>query len=393
VPDLVIEPAVGSTWKQLWRQPIGGGWSGFAAVNGYAVTLEQRGAQELVTCYRAATGELMWVDSVDARHETFLGGIGPRSTPTIYDGDVYTLGGTGKLRCLRGATGQLRWQVDLPAQFGHTSAHEMAAIAWGRASSPLVFGDSLVLPAGGSADRRKSLVKLDRQTGSIRWEAGSYQTAYSSPVRATLDNVDQILAVLEDHVVAHSTQTGELLWEHPWPGKSNADANVSQPVVLPDNHVFLSKGYGGGCTLLRITRSDETFYVEPLYRHRNAMRTKYTNVCWRGDHLWGLDDGILSCIEWRTGKRLWKQGRFGHGQLLRVNDFLFVLSEGGELVIVRATPDRLDVVQQFPALPGKTWNNLCVHGGLLLLRNDQEAVCYELPRALPENDPIASRDD
>ncbi|MDA0659499.1 MAG: PQQ-binding-like beta-propeller repeat protein [Planctomycetota bacterium] len=366
-------------WKEVWRQPIGGGWSGFAAVNGFAITMEQRGAVELVSCYEIASGKLMWIHETSARHETLLGGAGPRGTPTIDEGRVFALGATGVLRCLDGATGKLIWQSDLAQRYGQTVEAEAATIAWGRASSPLIADELVIVPAGGTIGQRKSLVAFNKVTGDIQWEAGDYQVSYSSPVRATLNGIDQIVTVMEDHVVSHATQGGRSLWEHPWPGKSYADANVSQPIVLPDNHVFLSKGYGGGGELLRIAGSMDAIQIESIYHHHNIMRTKFTNACSYGDFLYGLDDGILSCVAWRTGERNWKQGRYGHGQVLRLGTHLLVQSESGEIVILKASSEKHEVLLRFHALTGKTWNCPCVFGHLLLLRNGQEAACFEIP--------------
>ena len=377
--QLDITPNSSSPWKEVWRQAIGGGWSGFAAVNGFAITMEQRGAVELVSCYEISSGKLMWIHETAARHETLLGGVGPRGTPTIDGGRVFALGATGVLRCLDGATGKLIWQSDLAQRYGQTVEAEATAIAWGRASSPLIADELVIVPAGGTIGQRKSLVAFNKLTGDIQWEVGDYQVSYSSPVRATLNGVDQIITVMEDHVVSHETQDGRSLWEHPWPGKSYADANVSQPIVLPDNHVFLSKGYGGGGKLVRITGSMEAFQIESIYHHHNVMRTKFTNACTYGEFLYGLDDGILSCVAWRTGERRWKQGRYGHGQVLRLGTHLLVQSESGEIVILKASSEKHEVLLRFQALTGKTWNCPCVFGHLLLLRNGQEAACFEIP--------------
>lgn len=380
---LNVEPNAFAPWKEIWRRPIGSGWSGFAAVNGFAITMEQRGSIEMVSCYQITSGKLMWTHETEARHETLLGGIGPRSTPTLDAGLVYALGATGVLRCLDGATGHLVWQSNLAKRYGQTSETEAASIAWGRANSPLITDELVVVPAGGADGQRKSLVAFDKRTGDIQWEAGSYQVSYSSPVRATMNGIDQIIAVMEDHIIAHETQTGRALWEYPWPGKSNADANVSQPIVLPDNHIFISKGYGGGGMLLQITVSGDVCQVESIYHHHNIMRTKFTNACCDGDFLFGLDDGILSCVAWRTGEKRWKLGRYGHGQMLRLGTHLLVQSERGEIVILTTSYEAPEVVFQFPAISGKTWNDPCVFGHLLLVRNDQEAACFELPMKSP----------
>jgi outer membrane protein assembly factor BamB len=185
--------------------------------------------------------------------------------------------------------------------------------------------------------------------------------------------------VLEDHAAGFDAQTGELLWEHTWPGRSNANASVSNAVPVPPDRVFLSKGYGQGAELIRLTASgDRPWSVDSIWQSPVVMKTKFSNVVLYDGHVYGLDDVVLECIEVDTGRRRWKRGRYGYGQLLRAGEVLIVLSESGELVAVEATPDRYRELGRFTALDGKTWNNPCLYGPYLLVRNGTEAACYEL---------------
>jgi outer membrane protein assembly factor BamB len=381
---LVADRGLARDWKarpprMRWRQPIGAGWSAFAAVNGCAVTMEQRGPNELVTCYAAGTGQLLWSHAIQARHDSLLGGVGPRSTPTIDDGRVYALGATGILRCLDGSTGQPLWVCDLLAMYGITPEQEQKSVAWGRAASPLVVGPMVIVPAGGPPDGRKvSLVALDKVTGKKRWEGGDQQIGYSSPALMELHETQQVVIVNESSVSGHALQSGQQLWRRPWPGSSSTDANTSQAVAVGDNRILVSKGYGGGAELFRVTVDSGQWTTELLW-HENVLKTKLTNVVIYQGHAYGLDDGILSCVEVDTGRRRWKRGRYGHGQILLVGDLLLVLAESGELFLVQPTPERHQVLGSIPVLEGVTWNNLCLHGSSLLVRNAQEAACYDLP--------------
>ena len=257
-------PASGQTQppKLLWKQPIGAGWSAFAAVNGYAVTQEQRGDSEWVACYEIATGKPVWGHSITARHENPLGGIGPRATPTIHQGRVYTLGATGMLHCLDGATGNVIWQDDLLQRFGGgmTQVEFEALVQWGRSGSPLIVDDLVVVPAGGPAAEAKNLVAFNAETGKVVWEStcprklgGTEQISYASPALATVAGVRQILIVNEATASGHDPATGECLWSHEWPGHSNMDASSSQAVAVGADLVLLSKGYSVGAELLRLT--------------------------------------------------------------------------------------------------------------------------------------------
>jgi outer membrane protein assembly factor BamB len=224
-----------------------------------------------------------------------------------------------------------------------------------------------------------SLAAFQKDTGQLAWEAGDRQVGYSSPVLATLGGVRQVLIVNEDSVSAHDPKDGRILWSHEWPGKSNSSASVSQPAVLDHEHVLLSKAYGGGAALLRIAHEADTFIAEKVWRNEGLLKTKFTNVVVHGAYVYGLSDGILECVQWAQGVRQWKRGRYGPGQILGVGDLLLVQAESGDVAMVEATPQRFRELGVLPAaLEGKTWNNLCLSGPLLLVRNSEEAACYEL---------------
>jgi outer membrane protein assembly factor BamB len=367
----------------LWRQPIGAGWSGFVAVNGYAVTMEQRGEEELVTCYEIATGKLCWAQSEANRHSTPMGGVGPRSTPTIHEGKVYTLGPTGSLLCLDGATGEVVWRDNLLARYNVPTGEDVKAVAWGRSNSPLIVDDLVVVPAGGpQAGPHVSLAAFDRLTGELVWGAGNRQVSYASPTLAMLGDRRMILSVNENFVSGHDPATGAVLWQIEWKGSSNGDANTSQPHLLSDGRLLLSKDYGIGAALWQLTAApDGTVTTNEIWANSAVLKTKFTNLVMYQGFAYGLSDGILECIEIETGKRQWKKGRYGHGQILLAGDVLLVQAESGEVVMVEPTPDKLHEIAKFPAIEGKTWNNLCLYGDVLLVRNAEEAACYRLPLA------------
>lgn len=379
--------------RELWRRPIGAGWSGFAAVNGFAVTMEQRGAEELVTCYEVLTGKPRWSHSIQARHQTVLGGIGPRSTPTIAGGRVFALGATGVLRCLDGATGNELWSYDVLQTLGLTPDEDLSGVAWGRSSSPLVVGDLVVIPTGRSSTKSVSLTALHVETGDVVWEGGTQQVSYASPTLATLAGVRQILSVNESSVSGHDPDTGQTLWEHPWPGQSSSTASASQPHVLDGQRLLLSKAYGTGAAGLLLEKTDQGLLrARELWSDSGLFKTKFTNVCVINGFAYGLSDGILECADAATGKRRWKRGRYGHGQVLGAADVILVQAESGDVAMVAASPDQYQELAKFPALDGRTWNTLCLSGAHLLVRNAEEAACFELPLS-GDDGPSAARPD
>ncbi len=337
----------------------------------------------MATCYDRRTGQLEWADAVRARHESELGGVGPRSTPTIHQGRVYALGGTGILRALDGATGREIWTHDLLKEFGVADAEaDKVAIAWGRAASPLVVDEMVVVPAGGkSGGPFVSLAAYALETGDEIWRGGDRQVGYASPSLVTLCGRRQIVMVNEASITGHEPQTGQVLWEHPWPGTSNAAANCSQTVPIDDRRLFISKGYGGGAMLFELAQTGGRWTTSQVWHNPRSLQTKFANVGQRDGYLYGLSDGILECIDVEQGKRQWKSGRYGHGQILLVGDSILVLGEAGQLTLVEANPQKHVELGEIQALEGKTWNNLTLVGSSLLIRNGEEAACYVLPLA------------
>lgn len=385
------EPSIARDWKsraprQVWKRPVGAGWSAFAATNGFAVTLEQRGAEEWVVCYEIDTGTPAWGHAIEARHESALGGIGPRSTPTIYEGRVFVLGATGILRCL-GGDGTLLWSDDLRKRYAITDAEDEQNVMFGRAASPLIVDSLVVVPGGGPQGKAKNLVAFDRETGRLVWESENElpngdadQIAYASPSLTTLAGRRQILIVNESTASGHDPQTGRRFWSYPWPGDSNGNASVSQAVTVSANRVLLSKGYGGGAELIELSAgAGDELNVTTVWKVPRVLQTKFSNVVIYDGHAFALSEGILECVQLESGRRRWKSGRYGHGQILGVGDSLLVLSEEGELHLLDLNAEKSVHHGSIQALSGKTWNNLCLYGHRLLVRNGEEAACFELP--------------
>ena len=371
-------PAEAVTLK--WRSEIGAGWSGFVARNGYAITMQQRGPDEVVSCHKIETGELVWASSTQTRHETVLGGIGPRSTPTIDKGRVYSVGAHGMVRCIDGGNGNQIWQADLLEMIGSTPAKDIQAIAWGRSNSPLVDGDRVIVPIGGPPGGPFfSLIALDAVSGEPLWKAGDRQVSYRSPRITEFAGQRQIVSVNENQVSGHEIETGEQLWAFDFEGSSNTGASVSQAVPIGDDMLLVSKEYGVGSAVMKITENDGSWQVDEVWADSTVMKTKFTNVTLHEGYVYGLSDGILECIEAKSGTRQWKKKRFGQGQLLRLADRLLVLAENGQLWFVTATPSGYQPLGSVDVLNDKCWATLCLYDNLLLVRSETEVACYELP--------------
>ncbi len=366
--------------RELWRKQVGDGWSGFAIVGWRAVTLEQLGENETITCRDLKTGDLVWTHShPDVRYQQAPGGIGPRSTPTIHEGRVYTLGATGILDCIDLNSGKLQWTVDI------LDGDPALIPEWGKACSPLIVRERVIVSAG--AGPGKSLAAYDKTTGKLLWTGGDNFSSYASPELHTLISVPQILIVNQDFVDSHDPVTGRVLWSFPWPGSSGSNANTAQAFALDNQQVFVSKHYGVGSAVFNVTHNAEGAWHatkdEVAAKQgwaKNVLKNKINNVSVRDGKAYGIDDRILQCVDLETGKLLWKGGRYGAGQLILVDDLLLVQSEDGDLLLVEATPARFVEVAKYPAVLHEEpcWNPPALAASYLIMRNWKEAVCLEL---------------
>ncbi|MGH9160285.1 MAG: PQQ-binding-like beta-propeller repeat protein, partial [Vicinamibacteraceae bacterium] len=345
--------------KPEWKQPIGGGYASFVVAHGKAFTIEQRDDDEVVAAYDVATGRELWTNRWSAAFRESQGGDGPRATPTWHEGRVYALGATGELRCLEEADGRVVWRTNI------LSDARADNLTWGMAAAPLVVDDTIVVLPGGK--NGQSVVAYDARTGRRRWSALDDKQGYSSPMLVTLAGVRQILVFSASRLMGLSPKEGDVLWEHPW--TTPFDVNASQPIVIGENRVFVSTGYGTGAAVIEIApRGDRRFAVREVWRNIR-MKNRFTSSVLHEGFIYGLDEAILACVSADTGKLMWKGGRYGHGQLMLADGHLIVLTEDGDLALVRATPERHEEIVRFPVLDGKAWNHPAMSDGYLLVRN------------------------
>jgi outer membrane protein assembly factor BamB len=372
--------------REVWRQPVGGGFAGFALLGNKVLTFEQRRADEAVVCYDADTGRELWSHKNPVRYfKDVQGGPGPRATPTIFDPDfgrgkptrhhVAALGVEGTLVCLDLETGNLVWPEPVEVLGGHKDRN----ITWGMVGAPLVYDGLVVVTPGaqgGAAGR--AIVAYDAKTGQQVWAAGDHRGSYSSPMLATLCGRRQILSFDGDGLTSYDAKDGKELWHHPWVAMPGQFINVAQPIVLEGDHVLISSGYDVGSALLQIRGADGKWSVEEYWKN-TLMRSKFATPVFRDGYLYGLDEGILVCLDAKTGQRRWKGGRYGHGQLLLAGRNLLILSETGKLVLVEATPEDHRELAKVVVLGGRTWNPHALSAGRAFVRNEREMACYELP--------------
>lgn len=362
---LTVWPDSGLT--PLWRQPVGGGYASFVIAEGRAFTIEQRRHLEVVAAYDVESGRELWTHSWPAEFRETMGGDGPRATPTWHDGRLYALGAAGELRCLDAESGKLLWSRNILADNGAQNLN------WGMAAAPLVVDDKVIVLPGGRSG--KSVVAYHKQTGEAVWKALDDQQAYTSPMLVTLAGRRQLLVVSGSRAMGLTVEDGTVLWDYPW--VTQYGVNAAQPLIIDENHFFISAGYDHGAALVEVTRTESGFAARTVWEN-NQMKNKFTSSVLYQGHIYGLDESILACVDARTGERKWKGGRYGYGQVVLASGHLIVLTEGGELVLVKATPGRHLELARFSAIEGKTWNHPAIAGGHLLVRNAREMAAFKI---------------
>ena len=347
---------------ELWRRPVGPGWSSFAVHNGRFYTQEQRGDDEDVSCHDMATGKLVWRHSDRARFWESNAGPGPRATPTLSNGRVYTQGATGIVNVLDADTGKVLWTRNAVTDTG------AQVPGWGIAGSPLVVNDMVIVAAAGN------LVAYDLASGKPRWVGPTGGTGYSSPQLATINGVPQIVLLKSNGAISVGLADGKLLWEHAWPG-----VPITQPAVTASGDVLISVSESSGIRRLAVAQGSSGWTAQERWTSEDLVPWFNDFVVHKG-HAYGFNGSTLACIDLENGKLNWKGKRYGYGQLVLLSDqdLLLVLSEQGGLALVKAAPDQFTSLAEFPALEGKTWNHPVLAGDVLLVRNDHEMAAFRL---------------
>ncbi len=356
---------------ELWHKPIGPGWSSFAINGDVFYTQEQRGEDEIVSAYHVKTGAPVWVHRDAARFFEGNAGPGPRGTPTLSGGRLFTHGATGIVNALDARDGSVIWSRNSSTDTGAPMP------GWGFASSPLVIDDLVVVASSGR------VIAYEAATGRPRWSGETGGGGYGSPQLMTIGGVAQIVQLSGGGVTSFAPADGTKLWNLGWTG-----AAMLQPTQISDGDLLITSGdaMGGlGTRRIAVAHGPGGWTVEERWTSR-GLKPYFNDLVVHKGYAFGFDGSILSCIDLADGERKWKGGRFGHGQLMLLpdQDLLLLLSEDGELALVSATPDKFtEITTRIPALDGKTWNHPALVGDVLLVRNGETMAAFRLSLAAP----------
>ncbi len=356
--------------RQRWEVSVGDGYSSIAVADGRVYTTYQEGQREMVACWDAETGKELWKFAYDSHYDS-REGSGPRSTPTV-DGDrVYTVGGAGVMHCLEAKTGKKLWEKDLLKEFKANN------LQWGVSFSPLIEGDLVLTNPGGPGGY--SIVALDKLTGEVRWHSQDDVAGYSSPVISTACGVRQVLFFTGSALVSLNPKDGKLYWRYPW--RTNYECNVATPIAL-DNYVFISSGYGKGCALVEVEKQgDGSLQARKVY-HSRVMRNHMATCVFHAGHLYGFNEGSLTCIQFASGERCWEEAKFGKGSLLLAGNNLIVLGDNGTLALVEASPEGFHEKGSCQVFDGsnknRCWSMPVLANGRLYVRDMKRLLCIDL---------------
>lgn len=398
-------PAAGP--RIVWQRPLGEGY-GIGSVSAgrfYQADRERKSAR--LVCLNAETGEELWKHEYPTDYSDLIGyDGGPRCSPII-DGDrVYMFGAEGMLHCYDAATGEVQWKVDTTQEYG------VVQNFFGVGSTPVIEGDLLITMVGGSPEGAQdvgisraepagsAVVAFNKFTGKVVYKLGNDLASYATPKLATIDGRRWCFAFCREGLLAFEPTKGKLDFHYPWRAKILESVNASVPVVV-NNEVFISETYGPGSSLLAVIPGDyKVVWADDPRKRDKAMQTHWNTPIYVDGYVYGssgrhTENAELRCIELKTGKVMWSQPGLTRASLLYVDGHLLSLGEYGQLQLIKATPEKYDLVAEVllqdaaaaPALPGfspapllkyPAWAAPVLSHGLLYVRGADRLVCLEL---------------
>jgi outer membrane protein assembly factor BamB len=357
--------------RLLWKKDVGAGFSAPVVVGDMLVLFHRVNNKETIECFNANTGERIWsFDYPTSYRDDFGFDEGPRGTPAIADGRVYTFGAEGVLHAVDFETGKKLWRVDTHSKFGVRKGF------FGAAASPLVDGGIVYVNVGGP--KGAGLVAFDAANGNVRWTATNDDAGYSSPIAATIDGTKSILCLTRAGLVAVDSGNGKVRFQFPWRSRSNASVNAAVPIVA-GNLIFLSSSYDTGATLLQVAGNQLT----KVWSSDEALSNHYATSVYKDGYLYGFHGRqeygqAFRCIEMKTGKVQWSVDGFGAGTVTLMGDKLVVVRESGEFVIADASPKAFSASIKASLLPAVVRAYPAIADGKIYVRNEKSLAGYTL---------------
>lgn len=361
--------------KVLWRKKVGSGWGGAVVAGDRVVHFHRNGKREIIECSDTASGKTHWKHGYDSGYlDQFGKDNGPRATPAIADGRIYTMGASGIVTVLDLKSGKAIWRVDTKKQFKANLGF------FGIACSPLIHDNQVLLNIGG--ENGAGIIALDTKSGKLRWKTSKDNTSYSSPMIATFNGKQQALFFTRAGLESVEPTTGKTLFAFPWRPTINASVNAATPLVS-GNFVFISTSYSKGGTVLAV--NDNRYEV--VWSRDGVMSNQYATCVLHEDHLYGFHGRAdvggceLRCVEFKTGKMKWSHPGLRSGTVTLAGKELLILTERGELLRAPANPTAFRPTARAQILGFTVRAYPALANGRLYARDNNNLVCVDLRKS------------
>jgi len=358
-----------SSPKTRWSTSCGSGHSSIVTHGNLVITIEQVGEQESLIARNLEDGTEAWKLTEPTKWHDMLSGTGPRSTPTIHDGKIYSLFSNGLLACVEASNGSVNWKIKtIPDDYDFPD--------WGLSISPLIWNDMIILNLGGEISAAKAY-SLD--TGKEIWSSEiAGKGVYLSPEILTILNEEHLIIALEGKIAFLNPSNGKTLWTKPWKIFMN-NAQIVQPIQVSKNSFILAAGYGKGAECFIISKDSENngYRVETSWKSKD-LKAKFSNPVLKDGYLYGLSENLLVCLEAKTGKLMWRGKKYSYGRILLADKHLLILGHSGVFSVVEASPDDFrEISSQQLLSDARCWNGPAFVNGYLLARNGEQIACFD----------------
>jgi len=364
--------------RRRWSRDLGPGYSAIIADDRQLYTMyrDEEYGEEVVVAFHRPTGEIVWEHRYDCpvpKEHIREFNAGPRATPALHDGRLYTIGMSGKMRCLDARTGRLHWQHDLREDYNGTF------LMHGYASSPYVHRDKVIALVGGKG---RSIVAFDRKTGKELWKKHDFDNSYSTPKLISVDGEKQLLCFMAEQLVAVDPDTGDLKWtvDH----KNRWKQNVALPVWGDDNILVITSVDDGGGRGLKLHRDGDKTRVEELWFNRK-FNIHHSTVVRQGDYIYTSTGGMgkpgqFQVIDVKTGKIKSRQRGFDKATFVHDGNRFILLDEKGNLGMATVTPDDFEIHGKCALLGNRAWAVPTLVDNMLYVRDNEKIVALDLSR-------------
>ena len=355
--------------KTRWSTSCGLGHSSIITSDKLAVTMEQDQDQEILIARSFEDGQEAWRVTEKTKWHDMLSGTGPRSTPTLHNGKLYTLFSHGKLSRVDANSGNVEWSIQVTPE-----SYEFPE--WGLAISPLIWNDMVILSLGGENSAVKA---YSINSGEQIWQSEvAGKAVYLSPEILRLMDEDHLIVSLVGKIVSLDPKNGKTLWEKPWKIFMN-NVQIVQPIAISNDSIILAAGYGKGAECFTIARDEESkkYRVQSSWKSKD-LKAKFSNPIFKDGYLYGLSENLLVCLEAKTGKLMWRGKKYSYGRILLVDQKLLILGHSGVLSVIDATPEEFREISSRQLLSNaRCWNGPAFVNGYLLARNGEQIACFD----------------